>query len=90
VALIKGIVLNHFERQVSCKLMANVSRLVSQWEESINSALLNMEKEAEHRLDELAATVSHLLEAGEGNRLRCSSRTRLRRFAQHRKQLNIR
>jgi hypothetical protein len=69
VALIKGIVRSHFERQVSYKLMANVSRLVSQWEERINSALLNMEKEAERRLDELVATVHHLIETGAGDRV---------------------
>jgi len=69
VALIKGLVRGHFERQVSYKLFTNVSRLVSQWEERINSALLNMEKEAERRLDELVATVVHLIESGAGDRL---------------------
>ncbi len=69
VVLIKNIVRRHFERQVSYKLFANISRLVSQWEEQINSALLNMEKEAERRLDELVATVAHLIETGESDRI---------------------
>jgi hypothetical protein len=69
VALVSGIVRRHFERQVSYKLFVNISRLVSQWEGRINSALLNMEKEAERRLDELASTVARLIETGERNRL---------------------
>ncbi len=69
VPLIKGLVRRHFERQASYKLFTNISRLVSQWEERINSALLNMEKEAERRLDELVATVGHLIETGGGDRL---------------------
>jgi len=69
VVLIKGIVRGHFERQVSYKLFTNLSRLVSQWEERINSALLSMEKEAERRLDELVSTVGHLIDAGGTDRL---------------------
>ena len=69
VALIKGVVRSHFEREVSYKLFTNLSRLASQWEERINSALLNIQKEAERRLDELVATVRHLIENGEGDRL---------------------
>lgn len=69
VALIKGIVRGHFERQVSYKLFTNISRLVSQWEERINTALLNVEKEAERRLDELVATVGHLIDTGGSDQL---------------------
>jgi GTP-binding protein EngB required for normal cell division len=69
VFLIKRIVRAHFERQVSYKLFTNLSRLISQWEQRINSALLNMEKEAERRLDELMATVGHLIDAGGSGRL---------------------
>jgi GTP-binding protein EngB required for normal cell division len=69
VASIKGIVRRHFERQVSYKLLTNISRLVSQWEERINSALLRIDTEAERRLDELMATVGHLIDAGGSNRL---------------------
>jgi GTP-binding protein EngB required for normal cell division len=69
VALIKGLVRRHFEGEVSYKVLINISRLVSQWEERINAALLSMEKEAERRLDELVATVGHLIETGGGDRL---------------------
>ena len=69
VVLIKGLVRRHFEGQASNKLFTNISRLVSQWEERVNSALLTMEKEAERRLDELVATVGHLIETGGSDRL---------------------
>lgn len=69
VVLIKGLVRRHFEGQVSYKLLTNISRLVSQWEERINAALLNMGKETERRLEELVATVAHLIETGEGDRI---------------------
>jgi len=68
-ALIKGAVRRHFDRQVSYKLLVNISRLASQWEERINSALLNMGREAERRLDELVATVGKLIETGDDSRL---------------------
>jgi GTP-binding protein EngB required for normal cell division len=64
VSLIRGVVRRHFERQVSYKLFTNFSRLVSQWEERINAAVLSFQKEAERRLDELVATVGHLVETG--------------------------
>ena len=69
VALIKSAVRRHFERQVADQLFTNVSRLASQWEATINSSLRSMEQEAERRLDELVATVGHLIETGESGRL---------------------
>jgi len=69
VAWIKSVVRRHFGRQTSYQLFTNISRLASQWEGSINSALLNMEQEAERRLDEVVATVGHLIETSEGDRL---------------------
>jgi GTP-binding protein EngB required for normal cell division len=69
VALIRGVVRRHFERQVSYKLSTNISRLVSQWEDVLNTALLNVEREAQRRLDELVATVERLIEASGDNRL---------------------
>jgi GTP-binding protein EngB required for normal cell division len=69
VPFIKPLVRGHFERQVSSKVFMNISRLVSQWEERINSALRNVEKEAEHRLDQIVATVGHLIEGTGGDRI---------------------
>jgi GTP-binding protein EngB required for normal cell division len=62
VALIKPLVRGHFARQVPYIIYKNISRLTSQWEESINAALLKMGKEAERRLDELIVTVERLIE----------------------------
>jgi hypothetical protein len=62
VALIKPLVRGHFARQVPYIIYKNISRLTSQWEESINAALLKMGKEAERRLDEVTVTVERLIE----------------------------
>ena len=62
VTPIKPLVRLHFTRQVPYIVYTNISRLASQWEESINAALLNMGKEAERRLDDLIVTVERLIE----------------------------
>ncbi len=62
VALIKPLVRRHFAGQIPYIVYKNISRLASQWEESISAALLNMAKEAEHRLDELMGTVERLID----------------------------
>ena len=61
VMFIKPLVRRHFARQVPYIVYKNISRLSSQWEESIDAALLNMGKEAERRLDELMGTVERLI-----------------------------
>lgn len=68
VTLIKPLVRSHFARQVPYVVYKNISRLTSQWEESINAALLSMGKEAERRLDELMETVERLIEGGSRDR----------------------
>lgn len=68
VFLIKAIVKRHFSRKIPYIIYMNISRLASQWEASINSALLRMQKEAERRLDELIATVERLIETGREDR----------------------
>jgi hypothetical protein len=62
VALIKSLVRSHFARQIPYLVYKNISRLTSQWEKSVNAALLNMGKEAERSLGELLATVERLIE----------------------------
>jgi GTP-binding protein EngB required for normal cell division len=69
VWLIKGLVRRHFSGMIPDLVYTNLSRLSSQWEEAINAALLNMEREAEHRLDDLMATVERLIETGRSDRL---------------------
>jgi GTP-binding protein EngB required for normal cell division len=69
VMLIRRLVRRHFEAQVSYKLFINISRVASQWEERINSALLELEGDAERRLDELVDTVGRLLESRGADRV---------------------
>jgi hypothetical protein len=67
VVLIKSLVRRHFTQKIPDIVYANISRLTSQWEESIHAALLGVGKEAERRLDELISTVERLIEtAGTG------------------------
>jgi GTP-binding protein EngB required for normal cell division len=67
VWLIKAAVHRHFARTISYLVYQNLSRLSSQWEESINGALWGVEKEARRRLDELLGTVERLVESGAMN-----------------------
>src|ERR1039458_978750 len=68
VWLIKAAVHRHFARTISYLVYQNLSRLSSQWEESINGALWSVEKEARRRLDELLGTVERLVESGSNER----------------------
>ena len=68
VFLIRSIVKRHFSGKIPYIVYMNLSRLASQWEDSINRALLRLEKEAARRIDELIATVEHLIETGRGDR----------------------
>ena len=68
VFLIKSIVKRHFSGKIPYIVYMNLSRLASQWEDSINSALLRLEREAERRLDDLIVTVERLIETGRGDR----------------------
>jgi GTP-binding protein EngB required for normal cell division len=68
VWLIKGAVRRHFARTISYLVYQNISRLGTQWEESIHSALWAVEKEARRRLDELLGTVERLMESGASER----------------------
>ena len=59
---IRTTVRRHFERRIAYVTWQNLSRLSSQWEESIHAALWDVEKEARRRWSELIATVDRLLE----------------------------
>jgi GTP-binding protein EngB required for normal cell division len=69
VVLIEALVRRHFTQRIPDIVYANISRLTSQWEESINAALLSVGKEAGRRLDELIATVERLIETASGDRV---------------------
>ncbi len=69
VVLIKSLVRRHFTQRIPDIVYANISRLTSQWEESVNTALRSIEKEAERRLDELIGTVERLIETASSDRV---------------------
>ncbi len=69
VWIIKAAVRRHFARTVSYLVYQNLSRLSTQWEESIRGALWGVEKEARRRLDELMGTVERLVESGRNERV---------------------
>ena len=68
VWLIRAAVHRHFARTISYLVYTNLSRLSTQWEESINGALWGVEKEARRRLDELIGTVERLVESSSNER----------------------
>lgn len=59
--LVRRAVLNHFHRKVTYLVFANISRLVAQWEETVNAALVSLEKESTRRLDGLIGTIETLI-----------------------------
>lgn len=61
-AMVKGIVRRHFEERISYLIYQNLSRLTTQWEESIHSAFREVAKEAMRRLDDLIETIERMLE----------------------------
>jgi len=65
---IKAVVRRHFARTISYLIYQNLSRLSTQWEESVNGALWSVEKESRRRLDELMGTVERLLDGGGNER----------------------
>ena len=60
--MVKGMVRRHLlVRRLPFEVFKNLSRVTSQWEESINTALLGVEKQAAARLDDLMGTIENLL-----------------------------
>jgi hypothetical protein len=86
VWLIKAAVHRHFARAISYLVYRNLSRLGSQWEESVNGVLWGVEKEARRRLDELIGTVERLVESST-NELAPQLRADLARIDKARKSL---
>lgn len=60
MALFRSAVLRRFQRKVGDEVFKNLSRLTSQWEEIVNGAINQLEREAETRIEELVATVDRL------------------------------
>jgi GTP-binding protein EngB required for normal cell division len=86
VWLIKAAVHRHFARAISYLVYRNLSRLGSQWEESVNGVLWGVEKEARRRLYELIGTVERLVESST-NELAPQLRADLARIDKARKSL---
>jgi GTP-binding protein EngB required for normal cell division len=81
---IKAAVYRHFAGVISYLIYQNLSRLSTQWEQSVNTALWGVEKEAGRRLDELIGTVERLVESG-GNERAPQLRADLERLEKARK-----
>jgi GTP-binding protein EngB required for normal cell division len=87
VWLIRSAVHRHFARTISYLIYTNLSRLSTQWEESINGALWAVEKESRRRLEELLGTVERLVESSSNERAP-QLRADLERLEQARKSLS--
>jgi GTP-binding protein EngB required for normal cell division len=83
---VKTAVHRHFAGAISYLVYQNLSRLSTQWEQSVNTALWGVEKEARRRLDELMATVERLVEST-GTERTLQLRTDLERLEKTRKSL---
>jgi hypothetical protein len=72
MGLLRGIVLRRFQRRVGDEVFKNLSRLTSQWEEIVNGAIAQLQREAERRIEELVSTVDRLtsMPASEASRIR--------------------
>ncbi|MGO9231230.1 MAG: dynamin family protein [Bryobacteraceae bacterium] len=84
--MIRAVVRRHFARTISYLVYQNLSRLSTQWEESINGALWGVEHEARRRLEELMGTVERLVESA-GNEKAQQLRADLERIGTARKSL---
>jgi len=61
MALFEPLVKRHFRRTIPYMVEKNLSRLTSQWDESIRAAMMELLKEGQRRLDELVDTVERLI-----------------------------
>jgi hypothetical protein len=64
MAALRGAVFTRFRRKIADDTFKNLSRLTAQWEEIITSAIFELKREAEKRMEELLATVQGLVSAG--------------------------
>lgn len=65
--LLRGAVLNRFRRKIADETYKNLSRLTSQWEEIVSAAILELQRGAERRMEELLSTVQGLVSASREN-----------------------
>jgi GTP-binding protein EngB required for normal cell division len=60
MSLFRGVVQRRFYRKVDYEVFKNLSRLTSQWEEIVNRAITQLQRDAEHRIEDLVSTVDRL------------------------------
>jgi GTP-binding protein EngB required for normal cell division len=72
MGFLRGAVLRRFHRKVGDEVFKNLSRLTTQWEEIVNGAILQLQREAERRIEDLVSTVDRLtsMPASEGRTIR--------------------
>lgn len=63
MAVLRRPVKARFLRKISNETFKNLSRLTTQWADIVSTAILQMQREAEHRLEDLVQTVEHLTAA---------------------------
>lgn len=61
MSLIGPLVRRHFNQRVPYMIEKNLSRLATQWDESIRGAMLELVTESHRRIDELVATIGLLI-----------------------------
>jgi hypothetical protein len=72
MGLLRRAVLRRFQRKVGDEVFKNLSRLTSQWEEIVNGAIAQLQREAENRIEDLVSTLDRLtsMPASEASRIR--------------------
>jgi hypothetical protein len=61
MSVLRGAVFRRFRNRIADEVFKNLSRLTSQWEEIVTGAILELQREAEKRLEELLETVEGLV-----------------------------
>lgn len=63
MSLLRGAVFRRFRDRIANEVFKNLSRLTSQWEEIVNSAIFELQREAGKRIEDLLSTVQGLVSA---------------------------
>ena len=63
MSLLRNVILRRFRRRITDETFKNLSRLTTQWDEIVRSAVSEVQREAEARLENLIATVEKLTSA---------------------------
>jgi GTP-binding protein EngB required for normal cell division len=63
MSLLRKVILRRFRRKIADETFKNLSRITTQWDEIVRSAVSDLQREAEARLENLIATVEKLTSA---------------------------